>query len=85
MNEKQLADLLKYCFPKQLYIVTWNNILKLLFCPFKVTVLKDIGQLKKGQIVWVDEVKTTQELKSVYIVKGAAYYYHHFDIIVEKE
>ncbi|SNR68674.1 hypothetical protein SAMN06265371_108217 [Lutibacter agarilyticus] len=85
MDEKELADLLKYTSPKQLYIVTWNNILKLLFCPFRVAVLKDVGTLKKGQLVWVDEVKITQELKTVYIIKGAAYYYHHFDIIVDNE
>ncbi|MFD0762723.1 hypothetical protein ACFQZW_11580 [Lutibacter aestuarii] len=83
MDDKQLADLLKYCSPKQLYIVTWNNILKLLFCPFKVLVLTDIGTLKKGQIVWVEEVKITQELKTVYIIKGQGYYYNYFDIKVD--
>lgn len=81
MNEKDLADLLKYSSPKQLYIVTWNNLLKLLFCPFKAHVKHDIGTLKKGQIVWVEEVKITEEIKTVYIVKGVAYYYHHFEIL----
>lgn len=85
MDEKQLADLLKYSNSKQLYIVTWNNILKLLFCPFKVKLLLNVGNLKKGQVVWVDEVKITQELKTVYIINEQAYYYHYFDIIVEDE
>jgi hypothetical protein len=85
MDEKQLADLLRYSNSKQLYIVTWNNILKLLFCPFKVRLLLDVGNLKKGQVVWVDEVKITQELKTVYIINGQAYYYHYFDIIVDDE
>lgn len=85
MDEKQLADLLKYSSPKQLYIVTWNNLLKLLFCPFKVLVLNDIGALKKGQVVWVEEVKITQEIKTVYMVKGKAYYYHHFDILDDND
>jgi hypothetical protein len=85
MDEKQLADLLKYSNSKQLYIVTWNNILKLMFCPFKVKLLLNVGNLKKGQVVWVDEVKITQELKTVYIINGQAYYYHYFDIIVEDE
>ena len=85
MDEKQLADLLRYSNSKQLYIVTWNNILKLLFCPFKVLVLVDIGLLKQKQTVWVEEVKITQELKTVYIIKGQAYYYHYFDIIVDDE
>lgn len=85
MNKKLLAELLKYSNPKELYVVTWNNLLKLLFCPFKVYVNHDIGYLKQGQIVWVDEVKVTMELKTVYIIKGQSYYYHHFDIIVEEK
>lgn len=81
MNEKELAELLKYSSPKELWIVTYNNQLEILICPFKVLVLTDIGTLKKGQIVWVENVKITLELKTVYIVKGVAYYYHYFDII----
>ena len=83
MDEKELSNLLKYCSPRELYIVTWNNLLKVLFCPFKVKVLKNIGQLKKGQIVLVEEVKVTNDLKTVYIIKNVAYYYYHFDILSE--
>ncbi|MBA6153945.1 hypothetical protein [Gelidibacter maritimus] len=83
MNDKELSSLLKYSSPRELYIVTWNNLLKVLFCPFKVTVLNKVGQLKKGQIVLVEEVKITNDLKTVYIIKGVAYYYYHFDILSE--
>lgn len=83
MNDKELAELLKYSNPKELYIITWNNLLKILFCPFKVGVLNDIGGLKKNQVLWVEEVKVTSDLKTVYIIKGKAYYYHHFDILIE--
>ena len=82
MTRKQLAELLRYSSPKELYIVTWNNLLKLLFCPFKVKVLHPVGILKKGQIVSVEAVMVTTELKTVYIIRGTAYYYHYFDIIV---
>jgi len=81
MNNKDLADLLKYSNPKELWIVTWNNLLKILICPFKVIVLNDIGTLKKGQLVWVDEVKLTRELKTVYMINGKGYYYSHFNIL----
>ncbi|MCB0743780.1 MAG: hypothetical protein KDC67_07750 [Ignavibacteriae bacterium] len=57
-------------------------MLKKLFCPFQVIVLVSAGELMKGQKVWVQEVKITMELKTVYIIKGKAYYYYHFDIIV---
>lgn len=81
MTEKELAELLKYSNSKELLIVTYNNLLKLLFCPFQVSVIHKVGSLKKGQKVWVDEVKVTMELKTVYVIKGVAYYYHHFDIV----
>ena len=82
MTKDELANLLEYSSPTELYIVTWNNILKKLFCPFQVIVLVSAGELMKGQKVWVQEVKITMELKTVYIIKGKAYYYYHFDIIV---
>ncbi|MDP3314377.1 hypothetical protein [Lutibacter sp.] len=83
MNEKELLKLLQFSNPKELWIVTYNNLLKILFCPFEVLVLTDVGTLKKGQVVWVDRIKITQELKTVYIINGQAYYYHYFDFIVE--
>lgn len=82
MTKKELAEQLKYSLPKELWVITWNNMLKRLFCPFQVKVLQDIGTLRKGQIVLVDEVKVTLELKTVYLINEQAYYYHHFDIIV---
>ena len=81
MNERQLSELLKYSSPNELYIVTWNNLLKLLFTPFKVLVIDDIALLTKGTVEWVEEVKITKDLKTVYIIQGRAYYYHHFEIL----
>jgi len=82
MTKKELAELLKYSSPREIYVITWNNILKRLFCPFKVRVLQDVGLLKREQIVLVSEVKVTTELKTVYMINGQAYYYYHFDVLV---
>lgn len=82
MNKNQLAEILKYCTPKIIYVVTWNNLLKRILCPFKVRVLNPVGELKMGEIFLVDEVKVTMELKTIFIINGKAYYYHHFDIII---
>lgn len=82
MTKKELAEQLKYSFPKELWVITWNNLLRRLFCPFEVKVLNDIGTLRKGQIVMVDEIKVTLELKTVYIINENAYYYYHFDILI---
>jgi hypothetical protein len=82
MNKKQLAELLKYSSPNIIYVVTWNNILKKVICPFKVRVKNDIGELFKNQIVWVEQVKVTPEIKTIYIIDGNAYYYFYFEILI---
>jgi hypothetical protein len=82
MTEKELADQLKYSSPKEIYVVTRNNRIVVLICPFKVLVLQNIGMLKKRQIVLVDEVKVTNELKTVFIIGNYAYYYYYFDFVV---
>lgn len=82
MTKKQLSEILKYSSPNELYVITHYNVLKRLFCPIKVQILQDIGILKRGQIVFVDEIKVTIELKTVFIIDNEAYYYYHFDIMM---
>ena len=82
MTKKELAELLKYSSPREIYVITWKNTLIKLFCPFEVQVLQDIGTLKKGQFVFVDEIKVTIELKTVFIIDTKAYYYYHFEIVI---
>jgi hypothetical protein len=81
MSDDELADVLKYSSPDTLYIITWNNLLKKLFCPFQVMVKHQIGDLKKGEFVWVENVKVTMKLKTVFLISGRAYYYDHFEIL----
>jgi hypothetical protein len=82
MTKKELAELLKYSSPLEIYVITWKNTLIKLYCPFEVQVLQDIGTLKSGQFVFVDEIKVTIELKTVYIIGDNAYYYYHFHIVI---
>ena len=82
MTKKELAELLKYISPREIYVITHYNVLKRVFCPFRVTVLQEIGTLKRGQIVLVQEIKVTYELKTVYIINNDAYFYYLFDIIM---
>ena len=84
MQDHELADMLKYSSPKELYVITYYNVLKLLFCPFKVKALSHVGLLHKGQIVFVKEVKVTTKLNTIFIIEGSAYHYYHFDIILEE-
>lgn len=82
MTKRELAELLKYISPREIYVITHYGVLNRLFCPFRVTVLQEIGILKRGQIVLVQEIKITYELKTVYIINNDAYFYYHFDIIM---
>ena len=82
MTKKELAELLKYSSPLEIYVITWKNTLIKLHCPFEVKILQDIGALKKGQFVFVDEIKVTIELKTVFIIDTKAYYYYHFEIVI---
>ena len=82
MTKNELAELLKYSNPLEIYVITHFGVLIRLFCPIKVQVRQNIGTLKKNQIVFVDEIKVTLELKTVYIINNEAYYYNHFDILV---
>jgi len=83
MMDKDLAEQLEHSSSEWIYILTWNNLLKQLFTPFEVEVIRSVGELEIGQIVWVSQVKVTPQLKTVYIIEGKAYYFFHFDIIVD--
>ena len=84
MTEQELSKILQYSSPTTILIVTWNNVLKQLFCPFRVMVKHQIGELEKGERVWVESVKVTLKLTTVFIIKGRAYYYYHFEILDPK-
>ena len=83
MNKQELAEQLKHSSSNCILIVTWNNQLKKLYTPFKVFVLSTIGSLSKGEVVWVNQVKVTKKLIIVFIIDGDAYYYYHFDILID--
>ena len=74
MDYEKLSEILRFSTPKSLLIITWNNLLKELFCPFEVKVLKAVGNLEEGDRLWVQEIKVTTELKTVYIINDTAYY-----------
>ncbi|WP_369013380.1 hypothetical protein [Flavobacterium anhuiense] len=82
MTKKGLAELLKYSSPQEIYVITHYNVLKRIFCPFQVLILQEIGELQKGQVAFVTEVKVTLGIKTVFIINNEAYYYSYFDIII---
>jgi len=83
MNKQDLAEQLKYSSSNWVYIVTWNNLLEQLFTPFRVLVLRPVGPLVQGEVVAVDQVKVTMDLKTVFVIEGGAYHYYYFDILID--
>jgi hypothetical protein len=83
MDINELAEALMYSSSDSIYVVTWDNVLKQVFTPFKTIVLSDVGQLSKGEIVWVEQVRVTVQLRTVFIVNTKAYYHYHFSLIIE--
>jgi|TARA_R110002020_G_scaffold103640_3_gene242856 hypothetical protein len=81
MNKQQLADILRYSHPRELFIVDWKNRLVVLKCPFKVMAKVSVGRINKSEIVEVDEIKVTMRLITVYVIEGQAYFFYHFDIL----
>ena len=85
MNRKQLAEILKYSSPKEILVVTWDNRLITLKCPFKVRVIEVVAFLELRQILTVDEVKITKDLKTVFIIHNQAFYYNYFEFLLNNE
>lgn len=81
MNDDEMAELLKYSSSNELYIVNGDNVLKRLKCPFLVIVLHPIYEFERKDILTVEQVKITKELKTVYIIMGKSFLYKYFDII----
>ena len=85
MNKKDLAELLRYSNPYSILVVTYENRIIELCCPFWVQVKFGVGDLNEGDKVQVDMVKLSFELKTVFVIKGVPFYFWHFSILIKKD
>lgn len=81
MNNKELAELFKYCSPKSILVITWYGKLKTLYCPITVKVVQEVGDFCIGDSAKVEEVKLSSSGKTVFIINNKAYYYYYFEIL----
>ena len=81
-SKDYIAELMKYCDPFSLLVIGKAGQLIRIYCPFHVLVVYPVGALEKGDVVMVEAVKVTIELKDVYIVQGRAYYIIHFRLLI---
>lgn len=74
--------LLKYSSPYSILVVTKENKLIELNCPFKVVVIKNVKNMVIGEKKEVTIVKLATNKKLVYIIDNQPYFYYNFDIII---
>ncbi len=83
MDDRKWASLLKYASPRSILVVTWENQIMELQCPFRVLVINEVGSLDYDSIVLVERVKVSTSMIMVFIIDNEAYYYHHFHILID--
>lgn len=80
-NERILEEIRKYCDPYSLLAVTGRKLIRIR-CPFRVQVLIDYAGWKAGEIVSVEKIMVTRDLKMVYIIQGQGYHFFFFRILL---
>ena len=83
MTNTEIAEILRLSKPNIIYVVTWNNILKKVFCPFKVKAKCNLEDIAFGKIYLVEAVKVDLKIDTIFMINKKAYYYHNFDIIID--
>lgn len=83
MTNTEIAEILRLSKPNIIYVVTWNNILKKVFCPFKVKAKYNLEDIVFGKIYLVEAVKVDLKIETIFIINKKAYYYYNFDIIID--
>ncbi len=80
-RKRYIQEIFKYCTTDSILVIDQNGRLIRLRCPFKVLVIVDVHQLKKGQERAVIAVKIAENLVDVYIIEERAFYHYNFRII----
>ena len=82
MDMNAYGFLLKYSSPYSILVVTKEDKLIELRCPFEVEVIKNIKNMMNGQIKEVSQVKLATNNKLVYIINEEPFFYDHFKILL---
>ena len=82
MNEKEIAEINKYCNPASVLAVTREGALIRVNCPFNVEVILKVEAFSIGDRLTVIQVKMDAQLTLVYIINNKGYYYYNFTLLV---
>ncbi len=67
--------------PFSLLFVNRTGVLKRIYCPFLVKCRFETENIKFGQTLAVDMVKTDLRQGITYVIKGKSYYHRYFEIL----
>lgn len=79
-NEKILDEIRKLCDPYSILVIYGRKLYRVR-CPFRVKVLADVAEWKKGDEKWVEKVMVTRDLQMVYLICGRGFHYYLFQIL----
>jgi hypothetical protein len=82
MDVNAYGFLLKYSSPFSILVVTNEDNLIELKCPFKVEVIMNVRNMMTSQIKDVSQVKLATNNKLVYIIEDKPYFYYYFTILL---
>jgi hypothetical protein len=82
MDVNAYGFLLKYSSPFSILVVTKEDKLIELKCPFKVEVIKNVKNMMISQTKEVSQVKLATNNKLVYIIEDKPYFYTYFTILL---
>ena len=83
MTKDEILYTLRYINPNCLWVVTWRGKLTILYTPYRVKVLKKVGDLTKGSIQIVTKIKLTTKGTIAYCIGENLYHHNYFDILVK--
>ena len=81
MDSNAYAFLLKYSSPFSILVITAEDKLIELNCPFKVAVIKNVKNMMVSEIKEVSQVKLATNNKLVFIIEDRPYFYNYFTIL----
>ncbi|MCA1757762.1 MAG: hypothetical protein LC649_09930 [Bacteroidales bacterium] len=76
--EKYLRELAKHVDSESILVIYPTGHLVRVYCPFSVIVVIEVGELKLGNIYFVEAVKVSRDLKDVYLIFGKGYLINSF-------
>ena len=82
-DDQYLKALMSQISFDSLLVMDKQDNLRRVFCPFKAKSRVKFPEISKGEIVVVDQLAITTDLRDVYLIGQKPYYSIHFIVLIE--